>query len=185
MRQITLLMVHAIIERFTTWIFRRFVGSARFPADRVAQCMIMWLFILGHARQCSFSFTQDGWKTTMKTKKPLIYAVSTVETIVQANLGYIFSDGHGIAAFTQWYDRLSDLDKVDWDMVYANYWADTVDDMDRQRRKQAEFLVHRFCPWDSVKMIGVLNKSIKEKVKRIFEQKNISVPVKIRRQWYY
>lgn len=127
-----------------------------------------------------------GWVENYdEGQKPLIYAVSTVETIVQENLGYIFSDGHGIAAFTQWYDSLNDLDKVDWDMVYANYWADTVDDMDRQRRKQAEFLVHRFCPWDSVKMIGVLNKSIKEKVKRILQKKNISVPVKVRRQWYY
>ena len=57
---------------------------------------------------------------------PLIYAVSTVETIGQAGLEFVFSDGHGIAAFTQWFDDLNDMGKVDWDMAYADYWADTV-----------------------------------------------------------
>jgi hypothetical protein len=118
-------------------------------------------------------------------QEPLIYAVSTVETIAQAGLDFVFSDGHGIAAFTQWFDDLNDLDKVDWDMAYADYWADTVEDMDRQRRKQAEFLVHRFCPWEVVNRIGVLNEAVKEKVEHILQRKKISMPVEVRRQWYY
>ena len=118
-------------------------------------------------------------------QEPLIYAVSTVETISQTELDFVFSDGHGIAAFTQWFDDLNDLDKIDWDMAYADYWADTVDDMDRQRRKQAEFLVHRFCPWDVIKRIGVLNEAVKKKVERILERINISMPVEVQWQWYY
>ena len=35
-------------------------------------------------------------------QEPLIYAVSTVEKINEAGLDFVFSDGHGIAAFTQW-----------------------------------------------------------------------------------
>jgi hypothetical protein len=118
-------------------------------------------------------------------QEPLIYAVSTIEAICQAGLDFVFSDGHGIAAFTQWFDDLEDLVKVDWDMAYADYWADTVDDMDRQRRKQAEFLVHRFCPWDLVSRIGVLNEAVKQKVERILDRKKISMPVEVHRQWYY
>ena len=118
-------------------------------------------------------------------QEPLIYAVSTIEAIVKAGPDFVFSDGHGIAAFTQWYDDLDDLDKVDWDMVYATYWADTVDDMDRQRRKQAEFLVHRFCPWDVVSLIGVLNDAVKKRVERILDRQNVSMPLEVRRQWYY
>ncbi|MFO8089686.1 MAG: DUF4433 domain-containing protein [Desulfatiglandaceae bacterium] len=116
---------------------------------------------------------------------PLIYAVSTVERVTHAGLGFVFSDGHGIAAFTQWFADLNDLDKVDWGMVYAEYWADTVDDMDRQRRKQAEFLVHRFCPWDVVERIAVLNNAVKQKVEHILHREEISRPVEVRPQWYY
>ena len=118
-------------------------------------------------------------------QEPVIYAVSTVETIVDAQLEFVFSDGHGIAAFSQWFEDLNDLDKVDWGMVSADYWADTVDDMDRQRRKQAEFLVYRFCPWKVIKQIGVLNKVVKQRVERILDRNNISMPVEVCRQWYY
>ena len=118
-------------------------------------------------------------------QEPLIYAVSTVESIVQARLEFVFSDGHGIAAFTQWFDDLTNLEKVDWDMVYTDYWADTVDDMDRQRRKQAEFLVHRFCPWTVVTHIGVLNNAAMVRVEDILRRHDVETPVYTRRQWYY
>ena len=38
-------------------------------------------------------------------------------------------------------EDVAQFDKVDWELVPARYWADQPDDNDRQRRKQAEFLV--------------------------------------------
>ena len=49
----------------------------------------------------------------------LVYVVSTVDTITSLGLGFVFSDGHGIAAYSEWYDDIADLDKVDWEAVYA------------------------------------------------------------------
>ncbi|GAF98949.1 unnamed protein product, partial [marine sediment metagenome] len=85
---------------------------------------------------------------------PIIYLKTTAQTIAQSGAGFVFSDGHGIAHYTEWFDTLDDLDKVDWEMVYQRYWSDNVDDMDRQRRKQAEFLVHRFCNWSLIRGIA-------------------------------
>ena len=45
-----------------------------------------------------------------------------------------------VSFYPSWYSDLADLDEVDWDMVYQRYWKEKVDDMDRQPRKQAEFL---------------------------------------------
>jgi hypothetical protein len=118
-------------------------------------------------------------------QEPLIYVVSEVEEILGARLPFVFSDGHGIAAFTDWFDDIADLDKIDWNMAYARYWADTVDDMDRQRRKQAEFLVHRFCPWHVVTRIGVLNDNIKRQVEDILVKYGVSTVVETCRRWYY
>lgn len=117
----------------------------------------------------------------------LIYLVSTVQAVVNAGLRWVFSDGHGIAAFTDWYDSLSDLGEVDWDMVYQRYWADNVDDMDRQRRKQAEFLVHQFCPWDVIHEIGVCNHWAYQRVGSILQQFQPALqrPVKLHSDWYY
>ena len=118
-------------------------------------------------------------------QEPLIYVVSTVEAVQNNALRYVFSDGQGIAAYTQWYDNLNRLNEVDWATVYASNWACSIDDMDRQRRKQAEFLVYQSCPWSLVQEIGVFNDNVQKKVLGILQKFNVSTPVRIHRDWYY
>lgn len=118
---------------------------------------------------------------------PLIYLVTTAQAIKEAELPFAFSNGHGLAAFTDWFDDLARLDEVDWDMVNQRYWTDSVNDMDRQRKKQAEFLVHNMCPWALIKEIAVLNATMKERVEAILSQfpANEQRPVHVRPSWYY
>ena len=120
-------------------------------------------------------------------QEPLIYLVSSVQRVAEEGVPFVFSDGHGIAAFTSWYGDLTDLDKVDWGMVYQRYWHDTVDDMDRQRRKQAEVLVHRFCPWAVIEKIAVVNLKAKAQAEGIMARFDVSLrrDVVIRSSWYY
>jgi len=120
-------------------------------------------------------------------QEPLIYLVSTAQEVEQSGAGFVFSDGHGIAAFTDWYDDLDQLDQVDWNMVYQQYWADNTEDMDRQRRKQAEFLVHEQCDWSVIQEIGVINTKMKTRVERILKNFDVGLhrPVVVRPGWYY
>ncbi len=120
-------------------------------------------------------------------QEPLIYLVASVQTVVEGGVPFVFSDGHGIAAFTSWYSDVAALDKVDWDMVYQRYWVDSVDDMDRQRRKQAEFLVYRFCPWALIEEIVVVNSKTKDRVESVFSLLDMSLrrDVTVRSGWYY
>lgn len=98
----------------------------------------------------------------------------------------MFSDGHGLARFTAWYDDLADLDKVDWEAVYATRWKDTPEDMDRQRRKQAEFLVHRSMPWDLLTMIGVHDDAARRRVEAdLTASRRQGPPVQVLPEWYY
>lgn len=118
---------------------------------------------------------------------PLIYLVSTVEAVAASGCGFVFSDGHGSAAFTSWFASLSDLDRLDWVAVYAKYWKDEIEDMDRQRKKQAEFLVHKSCPWDLIQEIAVQNPATKTRVEAILASAPVNMrrPVNVRPEWYY
>jgi len=120
-------------------------------------------------------------------QKPLIYLVSSAQAIEDAGIPFVFSDGHGIAAYTQWYDHLNALDKVDWGMVYQRYWSEKLDDMDRQRRKQAEFMIHKFCPWSLIQEIAVIDQSVKMQVENIMNgfAAEMRRPVIMRPAWYY
>lgn len=120
-------------------------------------------------------------------QKPVIYLVSNAQTVQQKGLGFVFSDGHGIACFTRWFDNLAGLNELDWECIYADYWSDNVNDMDRQRKKQAEFLVHRFFDWSLVSEIGVIDDRTKSRVESVLERfpAEMHRPVNIRQAWYY
>ncbi len=126
----------------------------------------------------------DGYN---EGQEPLIYLLSTVQAVQQGGARFVFSDGHGIARWTDWFDDLKELNKVDWDMVYERYWADNTDDMDRQRRKQAEFLVYKFCQWSLIERIAVINDSMKSRVEGIMSNfsSDMRRDVLIKPQWYY
>lgn len=120
-------------------------------------------------------------------QKPLIYLVSTAQDVEASGAGFVFSDGHGLAAFTEWFDDLSALNQIDWKVVLARYWKDTLEDMDRKRRKQAEFLIYRFCPWALIQEIVVMNQVVKERVEKILGEypEELCRPVSVRSDWYY
>ena len=65
--------------------------------------------------------------------------------------------------------------------------TDNVNDMDRQRRKQAEFLVHRFCDWSMIHGIAVIDVGMKERVEGIFGSyaPEMERGVEVRKDWYY
>ncbi len=117
----------------------------------------------------------------------IIYLVSTVQNIVDNDSQFVFTDGHGIAAFTNWFDNIVDLDKVDWSIVNAEYWIDTPEDPDRQRKKQAEFLIYQFCDWSLINEIGVLDDARRRQVQEIFDRSSSDLhrDINIRPEWYY
>ena len=120
-------------------------------------------------------------------QEPLIYLVSTAQAVADAGVGFAFSDGHGLAFITGWFDRLERLEAADWGMVYQQYWSDNLNDMDRQRRKQAEFLVYQSCPWSLIQEIVVINTAMRERVEAIQAAFHVSKRkmVKVERRWYY
>ncbi len=88
-------------------------------------------------------------------------------------------------AITEFYDDLSHLDDIDWTVMDLIYWNDTPENSDRKRRRQAEFLVYEFFPWECINSIGVYDDKIQQRVMSIVEQNEKKVVVKIQKDWYY
>jgi hypothetical protein len=73
----------------------------------------------------------------------IVYCVSSVQQIINQGLEYVFTNGHALDRFSTQYanDDISQIDEIlDWEAVEAKYWRDD-SDLDRTRRKEAEFLV--------------------------------------------
>lgn len=118
---------------------------------------------------------------------PIVYLVSYVHALQKAGYRFVFTDGHAAVAFTEFYDSCSSLDKIDWGIVKERYWSNTDDDNDRQRRKQAEFLVWQKLDWSLICEIGVIDSLMKKTVDDILDRfpKSKCPKVSIHREWYY
>jgi ssDNA thymidine ADP-ribosyltransferase, DarT len=118
-------------------------------------------------------------------QRPVVYLVTTAQAIQQAGLSFVFTDGHGIMQFSSFYDDLTQLHQVDWQIMRERMWRDTVADPDRKRRRQAEFLVHQFVPWSLISSIAVMGKMMKAEVDAVLHNVNYAPAVSIRNDWYY
>ena len=118
-------------------------------------------------------------------QRNVIHLESSAETISDSEASFVFTDGHAEMNLSEFFDELDDLDKIDWEIMKETYWADTDEDGDRKRRRQAEFLVHRFVPWRLIARIGVFDMAMAEHVTEILGDVAAKPLVTVERGWYY
>jgi hypothetical protein len=132
-----------------------------------------------------FTISRGNVPNHTEGQDPLVYLVSTAQAVAEADLPFIFTDGHATMNFTEFFEDLAELNRVDWKVMHGQYWNDTPETPDRKRRRQAEFLVHRMFPTTLIEGISVKNDDIKEQVLGILRGAGLEVPVQIKPSWYY
>jgi ssDNA thymidine ADP-ribosyltransferase, DarT len=115
----------------------------------------------------------------------VVHLVTSVETVSEGRLAWLFTEGHAEIEYTEFFNDLKDLDKIDWALMHERYWHETNSDPDRKRRRQAEFLVHRFVPWSMVDYVGVRNDPMRETVLQQIRAAPHRPQVGVEAGWYY
>ena len=118
-------------------------------------------------------------------QRGVLHLVSSTETIRDAGLGFVFTDGHAVMALTAFYDDFADLGKIDWAVMKSKYWKDTQADPDRKRRRQAEFLVRQFLPFQYFSEIGVCTTATAVAAAAQLTDRAGAPRVNVRTAWYY
>ncbi len=119
-------------------------------------------------------------------QRRIVHLVSSVETACKLACPFCFTDGHADMALSEFSDDLAQLQKmIDWTVMQSQYWNDTSDQPDRKRRRQAEFLVHRFFPWSAVERIGTHNREVGNEVEYILSQTQHRPKLTLEPGWYY
>ncbi len=131
-------------------------------------------------------YTIDGGHVAgySEGQRSIVHLVCSAEAVSDADAPFVFTDGDADMDLSDFFDDLGNLNKIDWKIMQAEYWADTDDDGDRKRRRQAEFLVHRFAPWSLVVKIGVLDAGMAKRMTEVLGGAETPL-VSVERGWYY
>jgi hypothetical protein len=129
-------------------------------------------------------------------QQDIAHLVTTVETVVDEGLTFVFYDYNATLDYADCYNNLRDLDKIDWDLFYerprldgyCTWWFSTANNpryIRRMETRQAEFLVHRIVPLNLITCVGVHGEEKAEAVRQIFDDEDIDIPVEVKRDWYF
>jgi ssDNA thymidine ADP-ribosyltransferase, DarT len=99
---------------------------------------------------------------------------------------FFFSDGQAnVTSITEHYNDLKHLDKIDWEIIHKSDFKNEAGDTDKQRRYQAEFLVHSHVPIERVESINVYNEKASDFVKREIAKTDLLIPVNIIPNYFF
>ena len=112
----------------------------------------------------------------------LVFFKTSAQSVVASGSDFAFTDGHGIMELSDYYDDLSDLEQVPWNVINARYWNDF---QDGRRLRQSEFLVYKSFNWNLVESVGVYNQYMKERVEQLTSGLQQPPVVEVRRNWYF
>lgn len=118
-------------------------------------------------------------------QRRIVHLVSSIDLVQKAEVPFVFCDGHAAVQLTNFYTDVEDLVQVDWQVMKSRQWDDTREDNDRLRRRQAEFLVHDFCPCRLLCGIGVMNEDVQAEVEGYLRHAGHELRVAVRPNWYY
>jgi hypothetical protein len=103
---------------------------------------------------------------------------NTIRWAEQNGIGWAFSAGNAGAFYAQFYNRVEDLDKLNWAAIASTDFREIA----IKEGKQAEFLLKDEFPWQLVEKIGVANANMLAIVRDIVEN---GLEVRVEPNWYY
>lgn len=145
---------------------------------------VPWSFARRSPMLCAIAHNRVAQQPPI-VQEEIIYLVAYVEEIVAQNLSFVFTDGHPLIRLSQFFDSLAELENVDWPLMESRYWRNTPDDPDRKRRRQAEFLIHRFVPCALIRGVATMNEDSALQVQQLLENSTQQPSVACRPDWYY
>ena len=80
---------------------------------------------------------------------------------------------------------IGQLGEINWEAVRANQWAGNGVPASLKEGKQAEFLVEKSVPWELVNRVGVINRTMAQRVSAALPESGHRPTVEIMQSWYY
>lgn len=112
-------------------------------------------------RSPMMSAISNGQVPGYTSNENLIYLVSSLDRVREAGLRWVCTDGNARATLTDFFSTWEELeDSIDWDIMKAQYWANTQEDGQRRNRRMAEFLVHGLFPFGLVAGIAAKSQQV-------------------------
>lgn len=116
----------------------------------------------------------------------LVYLVTTIERLHDLRCEVLTTDRNAVLGYATFHRDLDALDAgIDWPLMSARMWNNTVEEPDRMERRMAECLVHEAVPWEAFAEIHVRHAERRTQVEELLGVGIAAEHVHVTPDWYF
>ena len=129
---------------------------------------------------------KTGWGGIRKRDNDeIVIIVSSLRGLHNRNIPFLFTDRHAYLVTAQFYSDLARLDQIDWQMLQRRDFRDDPDDPSKKERYQAEALVHKHLPVDTLSGLVCYNDEVFKILTAALAKRNQTMKVVKKPDWYF
>lgn len=120
-----------------------------------------------------------------RNNEEICILVSSVHTVAQLGLPYVFTDRHAYTALAEFFNSQADLTKIDWPLLQSRNFARNANDPEQIERYQAEALVHQHLPVAGLLGVVCYTDTVKNDIEAQCKTTGVQLDVRALPQWYF
>lgn len=120
-----------------------------------------------------------------RSSDEILIMVSSLPKVAALKLPFLFTDKHAYFQWTEFFDDLKDLNRIDWTLLQQQDFKRDPEDPEKLARYQAEALIHKTMPLHALEGIVCATEATRLKVIEKVEARGLELPVHSRPQWYF
>lgn len=128
----------------------------------------------------------SGWGGVPKRpNEEIIILVSSLPRIRELDLPFVFTNAHAYPEWTNYYNDLTYLNEIDWNILQRRDFKRDPDDPRKMERYQAEALIYQHLPIEGLIGIVCYTKSLKQTIEQEASARGLELQVIARTEWYF
>jgi hypothetical protein len=126
-----------------------------------------------------------GYNVRQVPNEEIVILVSSLHEVAQLGLQFVFTDQHAYPLMANYFTDLSDLNRVDWDLLNQRDFRHDPDDPGKKERYQAEALIWKHLPVAALLGICSHSEAVEAGIKQELAKRKIEMQTVVKRDWYF
>lgn len=122
----------------------------------------------------------SGWGVPQRRNEEIVTLVTSLYHLQSLGLRFVFTDAHAYPHWAGYYSDLTQLDRIDWEILQRRDFKRDTEDPRKMERYQAEALIHKHVPVAGLLGVVCYNETLKRGVDKEVQQRQLALQVHAR-----
>jgi hypothetical protein len=115
----------------------------------------------------------------------ILVLVSSLHMVSELGIPFVFTDRHAYTAMAEFSSEITELGKVDWNILRSQDFKGDPEDLGKKERYHAEALIWKHLPVQALLGICGFTDEMQQQVQAQLDQRGLTVKSMMRRDWYF